>query len=352
MLNAEYAYVAAPQVNVRDRLSTVYNKVAVVKNGERVEILEKQKRFARVRTSGGQEGWLELRHLVGPEIYDGFDKLAKENLNAPAQAQGATRFELNMHLTPGRDSEHLYQLQGNEKVQVLKRAVAEKTSSTPAPKPAPKPGSPPTQTAGKSEAKAAVVTQAAAAKKPKKEDEKPPVLEDWYLVRNAQNRVGWVLARMIDIDVPLEIAQYAEGQRIIAAPVLNTVRDAELGKDVPQYLVLASEPKDGMPYDFNQIRIFSWNVKRHRYETAYRERGLVGLLPVRVGREDFDKEGNLPMFVIRVQGDNGQVFEKKYKMNGPIVRRVLAPGEQPASASTARRTAPAKPKPLRARKHR
>jgi len=26
-----------------------------------------------------------------------------------------------------------------------------------------------------------------------------PVLEDWWLVRDAENRVGWVLARMVDI---------------------------------------------------------------------------------------------------------------------------------------------------------
>ena len=50
-------YVSAPQVNLRDRLSAVYNKVATVKNGERVEVLEHQRRFVRVRTASGSEGW-------------------------------------------------------------------------------------------------------------------------------------------------------------------------------------------------------------------------------------------------------------------------------------------------------
>jgi hypothetical protein len=32
--------------------------------------------------------------------------------------------------------------------------------------------------------------------------------------------------------------------------------------------------------------------------------------------------------VVRVKDDAGNVSERKYKLNTPIVRRVLAPGEQ------------------------
>jgi hypothetical protein len=98
-----------------------------------------------------------------------------------------------------------------------------------------------------------------------------------------------------------------------------------------------SEPKDGMPFDFNQIRVFTWNVKRHRYETAYREHDVNGVLPVTVSQENFDKEGMLPVFVIRVKDDDGNVREKKYKLNTPIVKRVLAPGEEPVKSSAAKR---------------
>jgi hypothetical protein len=92
-----------------------------------------------------------------------------------------------------------------------------------------------------------------------------------------------------------------------------------------------TEPKDGMPFDYNQVRVFTWNVRKHRYETAYREHGLNGTLPVTVSQENFDKEGNLPVFVLRVKDDSGNIAERKYKMNTPIVRRVLAPGEQKES---------------------
>jgi hypothetical protein len=68
-------------------------------------------------------------------------------------------------------------------------------------------------------------------------------------------------------------------------------------------------------------------VRKHRYETAYREHGLNGMLPVTIAQENFDKEGTLPVFVLHVQ-DDGKTVERKYKLNTPIVKRVLAPGEE------------------------
>ncbi len=110
-------------------------------------------------------------------------------------------------------------------------------------------------------------------------------MEDWYLVRNSAGHAGWVLMRMIDLDVPLDVAQYAEGQRIVGYFVLNTVEETidDQPKQIAQYLVLLNEPKDGLPYDYNQIRVFTRNRNKHRYETAYRERNMEGYLPVTVG---------------------------------------------------------------------
>src|SRR5947209_3437548 len=116
-------------------------------------------------------------------------------------------------------------------------------------------------------------------------------------------------------------------EHTIASFVLNEVADGD--KRVPQYLALLSENKDGMPFDYNAIRVFTWNVRRHRYETAYRERNLNGVLPVMVSKENFDKEGELPVFVLRVKDEDGNLTERKYKLATPIVKRVLAPGEQP-----------------------
>ena len=296
----EVAYVSGVQVNLRDRVAAAYEKVGLVKNGDRVEVLDHDRRFVKVRTASGATGWMEQRYLVSQQVFDQLQRLTKENANDPVQGQATARNDTNLHVEPGRDTEHLYQILLGEKVSLLKRGTAEK------------PG--------------AVVAPRAGAKTGDKK-EPVPLIEDWWLVRDSHGRVGWVLGRMIDLDVPLEVAQYAEGQRIVAFFVLSQVQDGD--KKVAQYLTIVTEPKDGLPFDFNQIRVFTWNVKRHRYETAYRER-MEGVLPVTVSQENFDKEGVLPTFVIRVRDDNGNITERKYKLNTPIVRRVYAAGEEPA----------------------
>ena len=285
----EIDYISAPQVTLRDQLSQVYNKVGTAKNGDRVEVLDREKRFSKVRTANGLEGWVEQRYLVTQQVFDGFQKMQQQEKNSPVEGIATTRNDTNLHIEPGRDTEHLYQLAQGAKVSVLKRATVEKNL----------PGTPVQLPVGAKQLKP---------------------MEDWWLARDQQGHVGWVLGRMIDLDVPLDVAQYAEGQRIVACFVLNEVNDGD--KKVPQYLMLLTDAKDGQPFDFNQARVFTWNVKRHRYETAYRERNLNGVLPVTVSHEDFGKEGDLPTFVLRVKDASENVVERKYKMNTPIVKRV------------------------------
>jgi SH3-like domain-containing protein len=313
----EVAYVSAPQASLRDQVSTIFNRVGTVKNGERVEVIEHEKRFSRVRTAGGIEGWIEQRFLVDQKTFDALQKLTQDNQTDPLQAPGVMRNDTNLHVTPGRETEHLYQLSSGAKVAILKRATADKQPGT-----APPP-------------KAAV----SAVVKSGSKAPLGPALEDWLLVRDDQGRVGWVLARMVDVDVPLDIAQYAEGQRFVAFFVLNQVPDIDKGlqKSVPQYLCVMTSPHDGLPYDFDQVRVFTWNTHKHRYETAYREHGLNGILPVTVSQENFDKEGVLPVFILHVKDEAGNVLERKYKLNTPIVRRVLAPGEVAVKPAPRRR---------------
>lgn len=326
----EYGYVSARRAYLRDRIAMVYNKVATLQNGDRVQILDRKRRFLKVRTDAGEEGWIEQRFVAGQDVYDALQQLARANVRDPAQSTATTRASLNMHVEPSRVSPAIYQLKEGDKVEVLKRAVTEKQLPGAAPPPARKADEEEKQEEAQNEQE----EEAVEAAKGKKDEAQPAPavpsapLEDWWLVRDTAGRYGWALGRMIDIDVPLDVAQYAEGQRIVAGFVLDKVPGGTGDTQVPEYLVLLTEPRDGLPYDYNQLRVFTWNRRRSRYETAYRDR-LQGYLPVIVGKENFGNEGVLPTFTIRARDEQGNIVSRKYKLNTPMVRPVTAPGEPP-----------------------
>jgi SH3-like domain-containing protein len=315
----EYAYVAVTEAGLRDHVSTIYNKTGVVHNGERLQILERMqnKRFVRVRSPRGEEGWVQERYLADQPTFDEFQHMAEQFRDAPAQATATTEDQVKVHVLPGRKTGYLYLLNEKQKVELLQRQTIDRNAQ-------------PLQIKDDKAKEKDTDSDTSDDDQPAKSAENsgpPAVLEDWWLVRDAQKHVGWVLGRALYLDVPQEIAQYSEGQRMVAAFPLDEVRDDD--KKVPEYLVLFTENRDGQPFDFNQARVFTWNVRRHRYETAYRERDLNGVLPVTLGRQNFDKEGTLRTFTLRVK-DDGTLREKLYKFNPPIVRRVLAPGEEPS----------------------
>jgi hypothetical protein len=381
--SGEVMYVSAPQANLRDHVSTVYNRVGSVKNGDRVVVLERQRHFVRVRTGQNLQGWIELRALVPRETFDQFQRLSSDNRATPVEGHGVTRVELNMHVSPGRETDTLYLLAESSKVELLKRATtqratpeeiaavkaaevakaageqtkpavrkrpapAPKAAPAPAPEAAPKAAQKPSKNAAKNANQGATLSAAPSAASPAAppDEPKPKMMDDWWLVRDQQGHAGWVLARMVDLDIPLDVVQYAEGQRIQAAFVLNTVQDEVKGATA-QYLVLLNENRDGIPYDFNQVRVFTWNLKRHRYETAYREHPIVGYFPATVSIQDFGKEGWMPVFTIRKQNDDGSISERKYRVIGNVVRQVFAPGEAPPQ--TAHPPSEAKKKSLAAK---
>jgi SH3-like domain-containing protein len=337
----QYVYVTAKQTFLRDRVAAVSNRTATVENGDRLEVLDHGRRFVKVQTAKGEQGWIDEKVVATQDVFDQFEKLKKDHAADPVVASAVVRDEVYLHAKPGRDTERFYRLAEGEKLKLLARATLEK--------PAPP---------GTRVAKAApVVASAKAAGKgakgvaaPAPDVPAPPVMEDWWLVRDSKGDTGWLYSRMMDVDAPDAITRYSEGQRIVGSYVLTTVNDPEAEQDeknIPIYVTVLSPYKAGLPYDFDQVRVFTWNVKKHRYETGFRDRNIEGYLPVEIkmASDPYGKApaatAQAPTFSYRVLADDagpvipdpvtgaivpGKTVLKTYRLEGNLVRRVIQPG--------------------------
>ena len=286
----ETVYVNAQKKYLHDRVAAVSNRIAEVENGQPLEVLDHWRRFLKVKTKDGKIGWIQETFVISDQEYQQFTQLAAQHQQDPIIATGVLRDDATLHVLPGRDTEHLYYLTANAKLHLFARAsVPKKLRNTPPPAVAANdaktagqnktPSSPKAPVAAKTPAAAPALGDASA------QAPEQPAMEDWWLIRDGQGHIGWIMASRIDVDVPEEIGTYAEGQRIVGAYALKKIFDPEAATpnhEVTQYVTVLAPPKAGLPYDFDQVRVFTWSLKRHRYETAFRLRPIQGFLPVKI----------------------------------------------------------------------
>jgi hypothetical protein len=339
----ETVYVSARQMYLHDRVAAVSNRVAEVVNGQQLEVLEHGRRFIKVRTQKNEVGWLEDHAVIDAKISDSFVQLASKHKQDPVVATATVRDDIYLHILPGRETEHFYLLAANAKVQLLARASVPKTSATGSgslSKPAtPKPASPGTSaspaTAPAKPSAPAVVSQPA--KKPivppatiSPVVTPPVIMEDWWLVRDASGHAGWLLAGRVDVDVPDEIGVYAEGQRVVGSYILTKVTDSEAttpDNKVPEYVTALSPPVSGLPFDFDQIRVFTWSLKHHRYETAFRLHPIQGYLPVRTGFQPGTgaaSGSSVPVFSFQIASSPNVAIDPATGISRPASTRTIS----------------------------
>ena len=306
---------------VGEKTATLWSSVAQVREpldtlhyGDRVDVVGRRNDSIKVRTAIGQIGWVEGRYLMDASLWQRSAKLLKQVQSMPVQARGRTKVQTNLRVEPGRTQSRLYQFGRGVPVEVVGRAVADWVQ---------------------------VADEKDTGNEPQEHKK-----EDWFLVRAVATRppgettsrvaettasqpgdqsvpiAGWVIARFIELDLPDAVREETNSANIrpIAWFELNHVSDPA-GGDKVQFLVVGAKGPEGQPCDFTTSRVYTWNLRKERYETAFIENNLCGELPVRVGKSPKDE----PEFRFRQKGSNQQ--ERVYRLIQTVVRRIREPGD-------------------------
>jgi len=302
------AYVSEKSVTLWSSMAQVREPLGVLHYGDRVDMLAKRNDFVKVKNGAGAVGWVDGRLLMDPALWQRSEELLQRAETLPVQASGRTKVATNLRVTPGRLAPRLYQFGRGVPVQVVARAVADWAQVS-----------------------------------DEKENSEPQDAkkEDWLLIRGLATRppgetsartvvqpattdpgdqtvpiAGWVIARFLELDLPEPVREGASAANLrpIAWFELNRVEDPSGEK--PQYLLAAARGPEGQPCDFSVLRVYTWNRKKSRYETAFIENDLCGKLPIRLGKAAVGQ----PEFRF-VNADEPR-NDRVYRLIQTVVRRV------------------------------
>lgn len=341
------AFAGPASLQLREALVARAPMVGQVSHGAKLEIIGRRRRFVKVRTDKGVEGWVDSRQLLATKDMEELRALAKAAAEAPSQGS-ATSFEtLNAHTAPNRLSPSFFQVTPSVRVEVIAHQLAPRapyneppfmddlaarTKSTAAARPRKKKAVPtiPPPPAGP----APVVPKDWVSisgypdgppPQPVKPPPPPPPMDWWTLVRTKDGLAGWVLARLLYYSIPDEVAQYAERARITSYFPLGEVESKTKGRK--QLWLWTTIRTSGDDRQFDQLRVFTWNAKRERYETAWIERDLSGWLPLSLKRAS---GGAVTGWTVLVQEKDGKLMRREYAWSGGRARIVSrTPGEKP-----------------------
>lgn len=301
------AYVSEKSVTLWSSMAQVREPIGTLHYGERVDMQARRNDFVKVKTIAGIVGWVDGRLLMDPSLWQRSEDLMKRAESLPVQAGGRTKVATNVRVEPGRTAPRLYQFGRGVPVEILGRATADWQQAS-----------------------------------DEKENSEPQETkkEDWFLIRGLATRppgetsartalqttttpgdqtipiAGWVIARFLELSVPDPVREGASAANLrpIAWFELNRVEDPSGEKQ--QYLLAAARGPEGQGCDFSVLRVYTWNRKKSRYETAFIENDLCGRLPIRVGKS----AAGQPEF--RFMNADDSKNPRVYRLMQTVVRRV------------------------------
>jgi len=279
----EHLYAARGSVEIRSELAPGSATVAVLSLHDRVRVLRRRRSLAYVQVETGAQGWAREQELISTDEWRQSQELTRHVEPYPQQGVRRAFDALNVHIHPSRQSPTIYQLEPEEPVDLLRSRIVVPPADSAAGR------------RGRSEA--------------------------WFLVRAHAGPVGWALASRLYADIPIEVAQYAEGRRIVAFFALDDSAH-------PTWLWTQS---GGVNSDFSSFRVFRWNTERSSYQTVGLAKGLLGELPVEVHEWVDSDRGSGPGFSLRLERKDGESIVRTYLLSGGRVHRV---SEKPTTPTT------------------
>ena len=308
------AYVSERSVTLWSSVAQVRQPLDTLHYGERVDVVSRRNDSTKVRTAAGALGWVEGRYLMDPSLWQRSIKLLAQVQPMPVQSRGRTKVATNLRVEPGRTEPRLYQFGRGVPVEIVGRAAADWAQSPD--------------------------------ERDSSADSQERKKEDWFLVRGLATRppsdttarpgetttatqpgdqtvpiAGWVIARFLELDLPDAVREEAASANIRPLAWFELNRVSDPSGDKPQYLVAAARGPEGQPCDFATIRVYTWNPRKSRYETAFIENNLCGKIPIRIGRGPKEE----PEFRFQVMG--GSKEERVYRLMQTVVRRVREDSE-------------------------
>jgi hypothetical protein len=303
------AFVSERSVTLWGRVAQVREPLGMLHYGDRVAVIARRNDNVEVRTAAGVIGWVDARFLMEPALWQRSIKLLTQVRAMPLQARGRTKVATNLRVEAGRTASRLYQFSRGVPVEIVARTTADWVQGTD--------------------------------EKDSSSELEETKKEDWFLVRGLATRPpgetatraaesnnttqpgdqtvpisGWVIARFVELDLPDAVREGAASANLRPLAWFELNRVSDPSGDKPQYLVAAARGPEGQACDFSALRVYTWYVKKSRYETAFIENDLCGQMPVRVGK---GPKGE-PEFRFRVMDGNKE--EHVYRLNQTVVRRI------------------------------
>jgi hypothetical protein len=278
--------VIAAKEKIRSSTATVALDLAEVKRGDKLDILDQAQvktptRTAewykvRTKTKSAVEGWIEARHVISKSVVDKATDLYEKSKPITSQGIGRLKVQTRLRIEPGGDVATY--LSRGTMVEIVGK----------------------TRTTVKPEKQQDADTEDA------EEPETRTVI--WYQIRLPETEVlrsGWVGAQQVQLDTPDEIL-YLEGEgRRFTGWVVFDQSKTKKGEMKDNYIALMKNLATEGPIDFTRLWILNYSPERGRYDGAYIEDALHGVLPVSVHA---DHKG----FTIHELDENGKPVAVEY----------------------------------------